>query len=58
MDKAIEVIRNELVEQQKQGFIGDYADASGWSKGYDAGWARGMEHAIFTLTRAIEKGEV
>ena len=57
MEKALELIMNELVEQRKQGFIGDYADASGWSKGYDAGWARGMEHAISTLRTAIEDGE-
>jgi len=57
MEKALEIIRNELIEQRKQGFIGDYADASGWSKGYDAGWARGMEHAISTLRTAIEDGE-
>ena len=57
MEKALEIIRNELAEQRKQGFIGDYADASSWSKGYDAGWARGMEHAISTLRTAIEDGK-
>ena len=57
MEKALELIMNELVEQRKQGFIGDHADAPSWSKGYDAGWARGMEHAISTLRTAIEDGE-
>jgi hypothetical protein len=57
MEKALELIMNELVEQNKQGFIGDHAAAPSWSKGYDAGWARGMEHAISTLRTAIEDGE-
>lgn len=52
MDKALELIRNELVEQQKQGWDAEFQN--GWSKGYNAGWARGMEHAIFTLTCAIK----
>ena len=59
MDKALELIQNELVEQQKQGWatlkVG--GEETGWSKGYDAGWARGMEHAISTLRTAIEDGE-
>ena len=58
MEKALEIIRNELIEQRKQGFIGDYADASGWSKGFDDGWVRGMEHAISTLTCAIEDQKI
>jgi hypothetical protein len=52
MEKALELILNELVEQQKQGWA--TGEDTGWSKGYDAGWARGMEHAIYTLRCAIK----
>lgn len=52
MEQALELITQELIEQRKLGWDGESQD--GWSKGYDAGWARGMEHALFTLRCAIE----